>query len=272
MLFELALIAAAALAGLLGSMIGLGGGVFIVPLLTLLFGIDIRLAVGASIVSVIATSCGAAPGLLRAKLVNIRLAVVLETATVAGALAGVAVSGLVGTGTLYILFACVLFYSAGAMFFGKDKFQEQLEGSAATGRFDGHYHDKRLARSVGYRVRALSLGIALMWLAGVLSGLLGIGSGVLKVPAMDRVMGLPIRVSTATSNFMIGVTAAAGAGAYFARGDVQGPLAAPVALGVFAGAWAGSRLVPSLKASTIRIVFSVVIAAVAVQMFLRGVG
>jgi len=260
-------------AGVFGSLLGLGGGMIVIPALTLLLKIDIHYAVGASIISVIATSSGAAAAYVRERMTNLRVAMLLEIATTLGALTGAYLAGLINERWLYIIFGLVMAYSSLAMFF---KHKEHHDGDAAPSpladrlRLHSSYFDEATGKEIHYRVANTKLGLALMYIAGITSGLLGIGSGALKVPAMDLAMHLPIKVSTATSNFMIGVTAATSAGVYFMRGDINPMIAAPVAAGVLIGAMLGSRLLGKLKNSTIRIVFVVVLLWVSVQMLLKG--
>jgi uncharacterized protein len=258
------------LAGLLGSLTGLGGGVIVVPLLTLLFGVDIRYAIGASLVSVIATSSGAAAAYLKEGYSNMRVGMFLEVATTVGALCGAFLATRIPTGAIAIIFGVVLLYSAWTSI----KQPVDLE-AAETGRFaqllklDGRYPTPEGQRA--YHVTGVPAGFSLMWLAGALSGLLGIGSGAVKVLAMDRAMRIPFKVSTTTSNFMIGVTAAASAGIYLRRGYLDPGMAMPVMLGVLAGALLGARILPGAKVRTLRLIFSVAISAVAVEMILQGV-
>ncbi len=233
----------------LGGMLGMAGGIFIVPVLTIFGHIDFHAAVGASLVSVIACSCGSAAPFLKERLTNVRLAIVLETATTLGALSGVLVAGVVPVSYLYFLFGAILFLSAQQMF--SRRRDRALAAPCAPanswqsgGRLGLHssYPDRALGLDVPYRVERVPMGMMLMYGAGLVSALLGIGSGVLKIPAMDSALRLPIKVSSATSNFMIGVTAAASAGAYFMRGDIVTAIAAPVALGSVVGAIAGARI------------------------------
>ncbi len=258
------------LAGLLGSLTGLGGGVIIVPLLTLLFGVDIRYAIGASLVSVIATSSGAAAAYLKEGYSNIRVGMFLEIATTIGAVCGAFLATRIPTEAIAIIFGLVLLYSAWT------SIRQPPELAAPeTGRFarllrlDGHYPTPEGERA--YHVTGVPAGFGLMWIAGALSGLLGIGSGAIKVLAMDQAMRIPFKVSTTTSNFMIGVTAAASAGIYLRRGYIDPGMAMPVMLGVLAGALLGARILPGAKVRTLRIVFSVAISAVAIEMILQGV-
>ena len=261
-------------AGLIGSLLGLGGGIIIIPTLTLWLHIDIRYAIGASIVSVIATSSGAAATYVRERLANLRVAMVLELATTTGALSGAFLAGRIPTRWLYLIFGAVMAYSSVMMFrklSGGPPRSSRPAPWADRLRLHGSYYDEALGREVAYRVVSTRIGLGLMYVAGIVSGLLGIGSGVLKVPAMDLAMGLPVKVSTATSNFMIGVTAAASAGIYFTRGDIDPFVAAPVATGVLLGAAVGSRWLGRLRGSTVRAVFVVVLLWVAGQMLLRGI-
>ncbi|HZP58556.1 MAG TPA: sulfite exporter TauE/SafE family protein [Dehalococcoidia bacterium] len=274
-LFILGLFLASMFAGLLGALAGLGGGVLIVPLLTIGFHLDIRLAIGASIVSVIATSSGAAAAYVRDHLTNVRVAMLLELATTTGALTGALVAGLLDARLLFIVFGVILLVSLvpTAMRIGEE-LPEAVAGDWASRRFRlaSDYPDHALGRTVRYEVTRVPLGFGMMYVAGVVSGLLGIGSGALKVLAMDSAMRLPMKVSSATSNFMIGVTAAASAGVYFWRGDVVPLIAAPVALGVLAGATLGAKLLVRFNNVTVRMVFVPVLGAVSVEMLLRGLG
>jgi uncharacterized protein len=267
-------------ASALGGMLGMASGIFIVPLLTLFGHQNIHVAIGASIVSVIACSCGGAAPFLRARLTNVRLAVVLETATTLGALCGVLLVGLLPVSALYVLFAVVLLVSAKQMLARRvdppSSFAETGTSGAATMRrragwtaslgLDASYPDYALGREVPYRVQRVPMGMALMYGAGLISALLGIGSGVLKIPAMDTALRLPIKVSSATSNFMIGVTAAASAGAYFLRGDIVTDIAGPVALGSVVGAVLGARILMRVPNDKLRVLFVVVLVALAIQM------
>ncbi|MEO9255809.1 MAG: sulfite exporter TauE/SafE family protein [Tepidiformaceae bacterium] len=260
-------------AGLLGSLLGLGGGIIVIPALTLLLHVDIRYAIGASIVSVIATSSGAAAAYVRERMTNLRVAMFLEIATTTGALTGAYVAGLVSTRWLYLIFGVIMGYSALAMFRKRHDIVGPVpaDSLADTLRLHGDYVDHASDEHVFYRVTHTRIGFGLMYIAGLVSGLLGIGSGALKVPAMDLAMRLPIKVSTATSNFMIGVTAAASAGVYFARGDINPFIAAPVATGVLSGATLGSKLLGRIASNSIRLIFVVVLIVVSVEMFLKGI-
>ena len=263
-------------AGLLGSLLGLGGGLILIPVLTLVLKVDIRYAVGASIVSVIATSSGAAAAYVRDGLANMRVAMFLELATVAGAVSGAMLAGMVGGRALYFLFGAVMAYSALAMLRklredGSPRAEPPPDALADRLGLHGSYYDVSTGGEVSYRVHRPLVGLGLMYLAGTVSGLLGIGSGALKVPAMDLAMGLPIKVSTATSNFMIGVTAAASAGIYFARGDIDPFIAGPVCVGVTLGAFAGSRFLTKLKSGSLRRLFVAVLLWVSYEMLSKGI-
>jgi uncharacterized membrane protein YfcA len=266
-------------ASALGGMLGMASGIFIVPILTMFGHLDIHVAIGASIVSVIACSCGGAAPFLRGRLTNVRLAVVLETATTLGALSGVMLSGFIPVPVLFFIFAVILLLSAQQMLARRaDPVASQRANApganswGASLRLDSSYPDRTLGRDVDYRVHRVPLGLSLMYGAGLISALLGIGSGVLKIPAMDTALRLPIKVSSATSNFMIGVTAAASAGAYFLRGEIVTAIAGPVALGSVVGAVLGARVLMRVSSEKLRVLFVVVLALLAVQMLLEAFG
>jgi uncharacterized membrane protein YfcA len=259
--------------GFIGSLLGLGGGLVVIPMLTLALKVDIRYAIGASIVSIIATSSGAAAAYVRERMTNLRVAMVLEIATTLGALTGGYLAGRIAGRWLFMVFGIVMAASA-VMMLRKRRNAASDEGEGTPWanylRLHGSYYDGALQKEVSYRVVRARLGLGLMYIAGMMSGLLGIGSGVLKVPAMDLGMRLPIKVSTATSNFMIGVTAAASAGLYFARGDINPFIAGPVAAGILVGAMIGARVMGRLQNALIRYVFVVVLLIVSAQMLLKG--
>jgi uncharacterized membrane protein YfcA/uncharacterized membrane protein len=260
-------------AGVLGSLVGLGGGVLIVPLLTLAFGFPISFAIGASIISVIATSSGAAAAYVRDHMTNMRVGMFLELATTIGAISGALLAGLLSASLLSVVFGIVLLISVAPVLF---KIGEELPQGVKNDRWAnwlelaGSYPDHRLGHEVSYQVTRTPYGLLMMYIAGVISGLLGIGSGTFKVLALDSLMRLPLKVSTTTSNFMIGVTAAASAGIYFSRGDIPPLLAAPVALGILIGALVGTRLLPHLSNKVLRFIFLPVIAVSALEMILHG--
>jgi uncharacterized protein len=270
-----ALFATSVAAGAVGAVLGLGGGILLIPILTLFYGVDLRYAMGASIVSVIATSSGAAAAYLRTRLSNIRIGLFLTLATVSGALGGAALAGVVPVRALQLLLGLALGYSAFTTLRQlRVEIPEPLEPDPLALRFglEGTYYDAPLDREIKYRATHVRRGFTAMFGAGLLSGLLGIGSGAFKVLAMDYFMRLPMKVSTATSNFMIGVTSAASAGVYFARGDIHPLLATPVAIGVLAGAVLGTRLMARMRNTTVRKAFLPVLAYLAASMILRGLG
>jgi uncharacterized membrane protein YfcA len=257
------------LAGLLGALTGLGGGVVIVPALALLFHIDIRYAIGASLISVIATSSGTAVSYVREGFSNVRIGMFLEVATTLGALGGAYLTARMSTHAIGIIFGITLLYSAWSglrrqqdhIQHGQDKLAERL-------KLTGDYPTEKGRQA--YVAQNVPAGFGIMFVAGILSGLLGIGSGAVKVLAMDHAMKLPFKVSTTTSNFMIGVTAAASAGIYLGRGYIAPGLAAPVMLGVLAGSLAGARLLVRLRVPILRVIFAVVIVVLGVEMIYSG--
>jgi hypothetical protein len=257
-------------------MLGMASGIFIVPILTMLWHVDLRTAIGVSIVSVIACSCGGAAAFLKRRLTNVRLAIVLETATTAGGLTGVLLAGRIPTRFLFFMFGVVLALSAWQMITKRRDPAagpiQSLNGHCTTWPLAASYPDSDLGRDIPYRVEHLQIGMLLMYVAGVVSALLGIGSGVLKVPAMDAALRLPIKVSSATSNFMIAVTAAASGGAYLMRGEIVAPIAGPVALGSVVGAILGARFLMAISNQRTRILFVAVLVALAAQMFLAAFG
>jgi uncharacterized membrane protein YfcA len=273
-LFFALVLLAALVAGFGGSLIGIGGGILMTPILTIFFGVEIRLAIGASVVSIIATSSGAAAAYVRDHITNLRVGMSMEVATTLGAIAGALLAAVTPTAALYVIFGLVLVVSAIPLI---RKFGEELPQGVTNDRWAerlrlaSSYPDQRLKRTVFYQVTRVPLGFAIMGVAGLLSGLLGIGSGVFKVLAMDTAMRLPLKVSTTTSNFMIGVTAAASAGIYFQRGDVDPLIATPVALGVLAGATLGARVLPRLSNIALRAIFLPVVALIALEMLIKGI-
>ena len=263
--------AGACAAGFVGSLTGLGGGVVIVPLLTLGLGVDIRYAVGTALVSVIATSSGAAAAYVREGYSNLRLGIFFEVATTLGAVAGAFVATWAPTRAIAIVFGLVLLSSAA---FSWQRHPAAVRDAppdplAVRLKLAGSFPEAGGMRE--YAPRKIPLAFSLMGCAGVLSGLLGIGSGAFKVLAMDRVMRLPYKVSTTTSNFMIGVTAAASAGIYVSRGYVDPGLAMPVVLGVLAGAALGTWVLATARTAALRLFFTAVIVVLAVEMIVQGV-
>jgi uncharacterized membrane protein YfcA len=258
------------LAGFLGSLTGLGGGVVIVPLLALAFGVNIHYAIGASLLSVIATSSGAAAAYVRDGFCNIRIGMFLEVATTAGAVCGAFLAIGTPTKAIAIIFGIVLLISAGITHRKRPPLREQQPDRLATAlNLDGAYPVKGVRTS--YHVRHVPLGFGLMFGAGALSGLLGIGSGAVKVLALDEAMRVPFKVSTTTSNFMIGVTAAASAGVYLHRGYIAPAIAMPVTLGVLAGSMLGAKFLVRAKTGAIRMIFALMIAALGLEMIYSGI-
>lgn len=264
-------------AGVLGGMLGMAGGIFVVPALTLFFDVPIHHAVGASLISVIACSCGSAASAMEHHLANVRLAILLEIGTTLGALTGVALAGVFSPSVLYFLFSMVLILSAYEMLQkarrGEHSGHENVPPDrwAEVLRLNSSYPDSLSGAVISYRVARVKLGLVLMYFAGAASSLLGIGSGVLKVPAMDSALRLPIKVSSATSNFMIGVTGAASAGIYYVRGDVILEIAAPVALGSLIGAYLGTLLLARTPSERVRALFIMVLLGLAIKMFLTAI-
>jgi uncharacterized membrane protein YfcA len=256
-------------AGLLGSLTGLGGGVVIVPFLTLALGVDIRYAIGASLISVIATSSGSAVAYVREGFSNIRAGMLLEVATTAGATLGAWLVTRVPTNAIAVIFGGVLLFS---LYPGRQQHQGEAEDEpdriAGWLRLDSSYPSRDGIRP--YHVHHVPVGFGLMGVAGVLSGLLGIGSGALKVLAMDRAMRMPFKVSTTTSNFMIGVTAAASAGIYLRKGFVDPGLAMPTMRGVLVGSLVGARILAGARTQRLRWLFGTVVLALAVEMIYNG--
>lgn len=259
-------------AGLLGALTGLGGGVVLVPLLTLVFHVDIRYAIGASLISVIATSSGAAAAYVREGFSSVRIGMFLEVATTIGAIFGAFLATRVPTRALAVVFGVVLLYSAWLSWQQTrhpDTEQHKINPWSDKLRLSGSYPNGPEGQC-SYTVDRIPAGFATMFGAGTLSGLLGIGSGAVKVLAMDRIMRIPFKVSTTTSNFMIGVTAAASAGIYLQRGYIDPGLAFPVMLGVLAGSLLGARFLVRARISMLRGIFTVVILALGVEMIVNG--
>jgi len=274
--FTIILFGSSILAGLLGSLTGLGGGIIITPVLVLLFGVDVRYAVGASLVAVIATSSGSAAAYVREGFTNVRIAMLLEVATTLGAITGALLAAKTPPAAISVVFGVVLLYTAITSI--KPRPHSELDAHAdplATRlKLNSTYPARDAAgmvRMEPYFPRRVPGGFVVMFLAGVLSALIGIGSGIVKVLAMDKLMRLPFKVSTTTSNFMIGVTAAASAGIYLHRGQIDPVLAVPVALGALLGSFAGAKLLPKAKTRTLRIVFAVVVVIAGTQMIYKGV-
>ena len=261
-------------AGVFGSIVGLGGGVVVIPVLTLLLGVNIHFAIGASIVSIIGTSSGAASVYVKDKMTNLRVGMFLELATTSGAIAGAAIAAYVNSSALELIFGGILLVSLVPMVtkIGEDVPRNpELKNLSKRLALTGSYSEPD-GSVVNYNATRPKVGLFGMAIAGMLSGLLGIGSGAFKVLSMDLAMKLPMKVSTTTSNFMIGVTAAASAGIYFARGDVNPLIVAPVALGILIGAAVGARLLIRARNPAIRKIFVVVLAVAAIEMILTAEG
>ncbi len=268
--FTVLVMLASMVAGFLGALTGLGGGVVIVPLLALGFGVDLRYAIGASLVSVIATSSGAAAAYVKEGYSNIRVGMFLEIATTVGALAGAFAAAYVKGSAIAVIFGVVLLISVAlsSRLRGTTPPEEKPDPLAQRLRLDSSYPTPMGPSK--YHVHRIPLGFGLMFVAGTLSGLLGIGSGAFKVLAMDQAMRIPFKVSTTTSNFMIGVTAAASAGVYLSRGYIDPAVAMPVMLGVLVGSLVGSRVLVGAPTRILRIVFGVVVFAMAIEMIYKG--
>jgi uncharacterized membrane protein YfcA len=260
----------ALLAGLIGSLTGLGGGIIITPLLTVLLGVDIRYAIGAALVSVIATSCGAGSAYVREGFSNIRLGMFMEMATTTGALLGASIALRVSTAAIAEVFGAVLLCSAAASLRPSENTEaaDRADPAARALELDSSY--PTTSGIASYHVHHILGGASVMLGAGVLSGLLGIGSGAFKVIAFDKIMKIPFKVSTTTSNFMIGVTAAASVGLYLKRGYIDPALGMPVVLGVLCGSFLGARVLPGMKTSVLRHVFAIAIAVLAIEMIYHG--
>jgi len=270
----------AVLAGFLGSLVGLGGGIIITPALTILFGIDIKYAIGASIIAVIATSSGSAIAFVKDHVSNMRVGMLLEVFTTVGGVVGALMAGIFSSKLLYIFFSLILLNS----FYGMlkktglitkvKKEEEKVENDKYADRYklNSTYYDKATGKTVAYNVTNVPQGSLVMFGAGFASGLLGIGSGAFKVVALDSYMKLPIKVSTATSNFMMGVTATASALIYFFNGTINPAIAAPIAIGTLIGSRTGAKVMQRLDAKYIRYIFLPILLFTIVNMFLKGVG
>ncbi len=271
LLFSLIVLAGSFLAGLVGSLTGLGGGVIIIPMLTLLFGVDIHYAIGASLISVIATSSGAAAAYVKEGISNIRIGMFLEIATTLGAVGGAMIAVYAPTNIIAVIFGFVLIFSAAISLKKKNEnlIQYRSGNIAHILRLNSSYPTEH--GEIRYAAHNVPGGFIMMAIAGLISGLLGIGSGALKVIAMDHFMKLPFKVSTTTSNFMIGVTAAASAGIYMQRGYINPGLSMPVVLGVITGAFLGSKILVKSKTKWLRILFACIITFLALQMIYNGI-
>lgn len=269
-MLSLLLLAVSVLAGFLGSILGLGGGTIVVPFLTLVLGVDIRYAIAASLISIVATSSGAAASFLRDHLTNLRVAVLLEVGTVVGAMTGFLITSHIESRWLYLVFGVFLFFSAVSMLMKKkDSITDVDHPWSKKLNLAGNYRHEN-GQMIEYKVDNVPFGFITMFFAGIMSALLGIGSGIFKVLAMDNAMKMPLKVSSATSNFMIGVTAAGSAGAFLLQGDIRPDIACPVAIGIIIGAFVGGKTMPKMKAATIRKIFVVAMGIVAYQMLKKA--
>lgn len=268
--FSLLLLIFAFLAGILGALTGLGGGVIIIPVLVLLFHVNIHYAMGASLISVIATSTGTASAYLREGYTNLRIGMFLETTAVVGAFIGALLIAVLSKTFLAILFSLLLFFSAYLTMQRREEY-EQYQTShpwAIALKLDGSYPLKDKIQP--YHVQHVPLALFIMGIAGLIAGLLGVGSGTLKVLAMDQALRLPYKVSTTTSNFMIGITAAVSAGIYFSHGFIDPAITFPVMIGVILGSFTGAKILPKIHTRILRIIFSIVICLIGVQMLYKA--
>lgn len=270
-LFSLIVLAGSFLAGLVGSLTGLGGGVIIIPMLTLVFGVDIHYAIGASLISVIATSSGAAAAYVKEGISNIRIGMFLEIATTLGAVGGAILAVYAPTHIIAVIFGFVLIFSAALSLKKKNEILVQTSAGKLANLLKMNSSYPTAKGEIKYAAHNIPGGFIMMVIAGIISGLLGIGSGALKVIAMDNFMKLPFKVSTTTSNFMIGVTAAASAGIYMQRGYINPGLSMPVVLGVIGGAFLGSKILVKSETKWLRILFAIIITFLALQMIYNGI-
>lgn len=271
LLFTAILFMVAVAAGLLGSLTGLGGGVVLIPVLTLLFKVDIHYAIGTSLISVIATSSGAAAAYVKEGISNIRLGMFLELATTTGAVVGAIIAAFIPTSAIAIIFGLILVFSAVMSLVKHTDHLEEGKGGRLARFFKLGSSYPTAEGKRDYTVKNVVGGFLMMNVAGVISGLLGIGSGALKVIAMDNIMRVPFKVSTTTSNFMIGVTAAASAGVYLKRGYIDPGLSMPVVLGVLLGAFLGSKILFAARTRSLKILFAITILLLAAEMIHSGI-
>lgn len=258
------------LIGVLGALLGTGGGFILVPFLVLFAGVPIKYAIAASLVAVIATSSSVASVNVGRHLPNMRLGVTLELATVLGAFTGSIMAGFLTGHILSILFACCLVMIAVLMFRKSGMKEERVHSPVEGGHLNAHYFDKAINAEVHYGVERLPVGMVASFVAGNLSGLLGIGGGVLKVPALTLWCGIPMKAAAATSNFMIGVTAVASAFIYYSRNEIDPILTAAVVIGVLAGSIVGTTFSERVQSQWLSRIFAVVVLILAAQMFWRA--
>ncbi len=271
--FYISLIIIAIIAGILGSLLGIGGGIIIIPILILLYHINIKEAIGASIISVIATSSGAASVYLKDQLINLKAGMFLEIATTTGAISGAILLGIINPNILFFIFAIVLIISIYPMLFNKEKDQKDIKNDYISEKLElSSSYISNDGINYKYNMDNTPYGLMMMYIAGLASGLLGIGSGVFKVIAMDDIMHMPMKVSTTTSNFMIGVTALASSVIYLVKGYINPYLALPVMAGIFLGALIGTRLLKKTSNNKLKMFFSIILLIIAIEMILRGSG
>lgn len=264
-------------AGIMGSILGIGGGMIVTPIVTLAMGLDIKYAIGASIIAVIATSSGSTIAFLKDDVLNLRVAMFLEIATTIGAIIGALLTGAFDPMILYILFGSLLVFSSWNMYRKMRSGQEVLQQVKADKwaekfNLNSSYYDKNTKQQIDYQVENVPGGFLIMLGAGLASGMLGIGSGAFKVMAMDGAMKMPLKPSSATSNLMMGVTAAASATVYFFNGSIRPDLAVPLALGILGGSTIGTRIMQILPSKIIRLIFIPILLYLGLQMILKGFG
>ena len=264
-------------AGIFGAIFGIGGGMIVTPIMTIALGLDIKYAIGASVISVIATSSGASIAYLKDDMLNLRVAMFLEIATTVGAILGAILTGVLPAKVLYVLFGMLLIFSSWNMLHklrtskkdAEDTVPDELSEKL---KLNSTYYDQANKKQVDYKVSNVPGGFSMMFGAGLASGLLGVGSGAFKVIAMDTIMKMPLKPSSATSNLMMSVTAAASATVYFFNGSIKPEIAAPLAIGILLGATIGSRIMQHLQATLLRKIFIPVLFLIGLQMFLKGFG
>lgn len=264
-------------AGIFGAIFGIGGGMIVTPIMTIALGLDIKYAIGASVISVIATSSGASIAYLKDDVLNLRVAMFLEIATTVGAILGAILTGVLPAKVLYVLFGMLLIFSSWNMLHKLRASKEEVENTIPDElseklELNSTYYDQANQKQVDYKVSNVPGGFTMMFGAGLASGLLGVGSGAFKVIAMDTIMKMPLKPSSATSNLMMGVTAAASATVYFFNGSIKPEIAAPLAIGILVGATIGSRIMQHLQAKLLRKIFIPVLFLIGLQMFLKGFG
>lgn len=264
-------------AGIFGAIFGIGGGMIVTPIMTIALGLDIKYVIGASVISVIATSSGASIAYLKDDMLNLRVAMFLEIATTVGAILGAILTGVLPVKVLYVLFGMLLIFSSWNMLHKLRASKEEVENTTPDElseklELNSTYYDQANQKQVDYKVSNVPGGFTMMFGAGLASGLLGVGSGAFKVIAMDTIMKMPLKPSSATSNLMMGVTAAASATVYFFNGSIKPEIAAPLAIGILVGATIGSRIMQHLQAKLLRKIFIPVLFLIGLQMFLKGFG